>query len=372
MTKTSRTPKAITYTLLALCAVYAAIKCAPTLYDFWINTAPNELGDLRDRFREFHFFKQGLDPKKQDPLLGYPAWSYLMSGIWAWPKSFTTAKLLFMGLQTASALLVFGHLKRTLATSTLELILITFACTPIYVLNDLLSWGNYGLIQGCFFYFAMMGFSYTTRAASLFGSVIKPQIGLAVWITSALRKDWKAISIASASAVALQIAASKILGHSSIASFFETLSGGFGGKLDNFYSTGNYGFLSNLTQSGHISPMASTAICYLCWTVATGAIVKIANSRISIFVLCSGIFPLFSYHRTHDLILIWPALIIICVTSIRREGLIRFFWIPVIAWAFTFRENQPIPSILFMLITWLWHWRVEANAAKDVKVQMKS
>jgi len=282
-----------------------------------------------------------------------------MSGIWAWPKSFEAAKLLFLGLQTLSIALVFRHLRSTLSIPTLKLAIISAACMPIHVFIDLLGWGNYGLLQGCFFYLAMTGASYKTRGASLFGSILKPQIGLAAWITSLWRKDWKAISIAILASVILQITASQVLRRSSISSFFETLSGGFGGQLDNFYSTGNYGLLSNLTQAEQISPMVATAICYLCWTIATGLIFKINRSAIGRFILCAGVFPLFSYHRTHDLILIWPALIIICATSLQQTGLRRFFWIPVIVWAFTFRENQPIPSILFMLITWVWHWKIQ-------------
>ena len=114
MIEAKRAERLATFAALGIAATYAIASILPTFVDFWIQTAPHELGDLRDRFREFNFFAQGLDPKKQDPLLGYPAWSYLMSGIWAWPKSFEAAKLLFLGLQTLSIVLVFRHLRSTL------------------------------------------------------------------------------------------------------------------------------------------------------------------------------------------------------------------------------------------------------------------
>jgi hypothetical protein len=88
------------FVVLSGVAIFVLWKVSLSLGYFWF--FPNSetlLGDLRDRYREFHFFSKGLDPKLQDPLLGYPAWSYLMAGIWAWPERFDQAKLLFLAIQ---------------------------------------------------------------------------------------------------------------------------------------------------------------------------------------------------------------------------------------------------------------------------------
>lgn len=127
-------------------------KISISLGYFWL--FPNSetlLGDLRDRYREFHFFSEGLDPKIQDPLLGYPAWSYLMAGFWAWPKSFDQAKFLFLAIQAVVMVVVGRDLMARLHLGPWAMILVALAAAPIYVLLDLLGLGNYGIIEGAFF-----------------------------------------------------------------------------------------------------------------------------------------------------------------------------------------------------------------------------
>lgn len=135
-------------------AVFVLWKVSLSLGYFWF--FPNSetlLGDLRGRYREFHFFSQGLDPKLQDPLLGYPAWSYLMAGIWAWPERFDQAKLLFLAIQSVALAVVGYDLMGRLRLGLPAMILVAVASAPVYVLLDLLGLGNYGIIEAAFFYF---------------------------------------------------------------------------------------------------------------------------------------------------------------------------------------------------------------------------
>ena len=346
-------------------AIFVLWKVSLSLGYFWF--FPNSetlLGDLRDRYREFHFFSQGLDPKLQDPLLGYPAWSYLMAGIWAWPERFDQAKLLFLAIQSVALVVVGYDLMGRLRLGLPAMILVAVASAPVYVLLDLLGLGNYGIIEAAFFYFSMVGRLPAVRGLALVGSILKPQTGFAVWIAAIGRRDWRVVGVSGGLVLLLLAIASKVLGQSSVGSFFMTMQGGFGGRLDNFYSTGNYGFLSNVVQAGWIAPASAVAICYLLLALCLGIVFKVVLDPLARYVFAAALFPLLTYHRTHDLILIWPVLIILVVSSFRLDGWKGWFWLAPMAWALTFHENQPVPALLFlaMVLIW-WHWLFRGSAA---------
>ena len=198
-------------------AVFVLWKVSLSLGYFWF--FPNSetlLGDLRDRYREFHFFSQGLDPKLQDPLLGYPAWSYLMAGIWAWPERFDQAKLLFLAIQSVALVVVGYDLMGRLRLGLPAMILVAVASAPVYVLLDLLGLGNYGIIEAAFFYFSMVGRLPAVRGLALVGSILKPQTGFAVWIAAIGRRDWRVVGVSGGLVLLLLAIASKVLGQSSV------------------------------------------------------------------------------------------------------------------------------------------------------------
>lgn len=340
---------------LTIVSIYVIWKISFTISEFWIFPSSEALlGDLQDRYREFHFFVKGLDPKLQDSLLGYPAWSYLMAGLWAWPKSFHLAKLLFFSIQLAAVLLVGLSLKSRLRLTVQEMILIGLASVPIYVLLDLLSWGIYGIVEATAFYFSIIASTSVVRVWGLVGAILKPQTGLAAWIAALLRRDWSVICASGIVVIMLMAIASKILGESSIVSFLLTMKGGFDGRLDHFYSTGNYGFLSNAVQAELISPAYAVGICYLLFTGSLAIAFRYVNDSLARYVFAAALFPLFTYHRTHDLILVWPALIITVASSFRLNCRRGWFWVAPIAWSQTFRENQPLPALLFLAIVLIW------------------
>jgi hypothetical protein len=356
------------FALLGVVAIFVIWKVSTSLGHFWFFPDSEALlGDLRDRYREFHFFSKGLDPKAQDPLLGYPAWSYLMAGFWAWPESFDRAKFLFLAIQAVAMAVVGYDLMERLRLGLPAMILVALASAPIYVLLDLLGLGNYGIIEAAFFYFSMLGRSPAVRGLALVGSILKPQTGLAVWLAALGRRDWRVIGVSGGVVVLLLAIASKVLGQSSVGSFFMTMQGGFGGRLDHFYSTGNYGCLSNAVQAGWITPAVAVAICYLLLAVSLGLVFKYVFDPMARYVFAAALFPLFTYHRTHDLILIWPVLIILVVSSFRQDGWKGWFWIAPLAWSLTFHENQPVPVLLFfaMVLIW-WHWLLRGSTANSV------
>ena len=350
---------------LGVVAVFVVWQCSLSLGHFWFfPDSETLLGDLRDRYREFHFFSRGLDPKIQDPLLGYPAWSYLMAGSWAWPDSFDRAKVLFLTIQSVAMAVVGWDLMRRLGLGWPAMLLVAFAAAPLYVLLDLLGLGNYGIVEGAFFYFSMVARSSSVRVGALVGAILKPQTGFAVWLAALGRRDWRVVGVSGGLVLLLLAIASKVMGQSSVSSFFVTMQGGFGGKLDHFYSTGNYGFLSNAVQAGWIAPAIAVALCYLLLAISFLIVFRVVLDPLARYAFAAALFPLLTYHRTHDLILIWPALIILVVTSFRLEGWRGWFWLAPIAWAQTFHENQPVPALIFfvMVLIW-WHWLFRAPSS---------
>ena len=356
----------IKYFLLFGVAAYVSLKIFSALHFYWLAPSSADLlGDLRDRYREFHYFARGLDPKTQDPLLGYPAWSYLMAGIWAWPKTFNASKYLFLFIQALAACLVFLDLKCRFGIRLSELIVISFAVAPLHLVLDLIGWGNYGIIQASAFYFSMLGFSSFLRGLGLLASILKPQTGLAAWVAALARGDWKVVGFSSVAVFIVIVAASRVMGESSVGSFFATMNGGFGRKLDHFYSTGNYGFLSNIVQAGVVPPGVAVALLYALLLISIILIFKKVEPIEARYVFAAAIFPLFSYHRTHDLVLIWPALIIIALTSMRLSGWKGWLWAPLICWSLTFRENQPVPASLLVIWVCFWWKCLPAGALPD-------
>lgn len=338
-------------------AIFVAWFLVTALLRYWFLPEPNFiLGDLDDRYREFHFFIQGLNPKLQDPELGYPSWSYLIAGIWAFSNDFEVAKWLFFILQIGLVAIV-GHdlfLRLRLKLEGFGFVILSLASCPIFIVADLARWGNYGLIMASCFYFSMLGDGFLIRCLSLVFSVLKPQTGLVLWISAFWRREWRIVLCASSVVFVLLIATSFVLGESPILSFFETMGGGFGNRLDNFYSTGNYGMFSNFVQSGLISPRVAVALCYLLYAILFGVVCSLVFSPIARYAFASALFPLFSYHRTHDLVLIWPVLVVVVATSFPMRGWKGWFWLLPVAWSLTFRENQPIPSLLFLAIVAIW------------------
>ncbi len=277
-----------------------------------------------------------------------------MAGLWAWPESFDRAKFLFLAIQALVMALVGWDLMGRFRLGLVAMILVALAAAPVYVLLDLLGLGNYGLIEGCCFYFSMVGRLPAVRGFALVGAILKPQTGFAVWLAAVGRGDWRVVGLSGGGVLLLLALASKVLGQSSIGSFFMTMQGGFGGKLDHFYSTGNYGFLSNAVQAGWIPPASAVATCYLLLTASIVLVFRAVRDPVARYVFAAALFPLLTYHRTHDLILIWPALIILVVSSFRLDGWKGWFWVAPMAWSLSFHENQPVPALLFLAMVLIW------------------
>lgn len=200
----------------------------------------------------------------------------------------------------------------------------------------------------------MVGRLPAVRGLALVGAILKPQTGFAVWLAALGRRDWRVLGVSEGVVLLLLAIASKVLGQSSVGSFFMTMQGGFGGRLDHFYSTGNYGVFSNAVQAGWIAPAGAVAICYLLLAVSLLVVFKGVLDPVARYVFAAALFPLFTYHRTHDLILIWPALIIIVVSSFRLDGWKGWFWLAPMAWSLTFHENQSVPALLLLAIVLIW------------------
>ena len=114
--------------VVAIVAIFVLWKVSVSLGHFWFfPDSETLLGDLRDRYREFHFFSKGLDPKAQDPLLGYPAWSYLLAALWAWPENFDQAKFLFLAIQSVVMAVVVWDLMARLRLGLPAMILVALA-----------------------------------------------------------------------------------------------------------------------------------------------------------------------------------------------------------------------------------------------------
>jgi hypothetical protein len=197
-------------------------------------------------------------------------------------------------------LVVGWDLMRQLNLGWPAMLLIAFATAPLYVLLDLLGLGNYGIVEGACFYFSMVGRLPAVRVGALVGAILKPQTGFAVWLAALSRRDWRVVGVSGGLVMLLLAIASKVLGQSSLGSFFTTMQGGFGGKLDHFYSTGNYGFLSNAVQAGWIAPAIAVALCHLLLASSLIVVFRVVVDPLARYVFAAALFPLLTYHRTHD------------------------------------------------------------------------
>jgi hypothetical protein len=314
----------------------------------------NLLGDLRDRYQEFWLLIRGIDPKQANPMLGYPLWSYVIAGAWAFPGSFIASKFVFLVVQILLFSAVAVSLKRCSQLGWPLAMLVLAASVPAHIAHDLASWGNYGLVLMACFWFSFVACKPLLRGVSLGIVIVKPQVGIVAWLAALLRVDWPPMLIGGLIFICESLIGAYFLKKEAISYFFSTLSGGFSGRLDHFYSTGNYGIVGNFVQSGLLPTNLVLPILLAVYLLVLAALFKLLVDPVHRYVVTVALFPIFCYHRTHDLMLFLPLLFVLIRDSLRHSGLRSYFYLLPLVWSCSFRETQPIPLLILVLMVAIW------------------
>jgi len=292
--------------------------------------APRLEGDLLDRAQEFTHVVAGLNPTEVSSELGYPMWAYVTASLWFAPLGVESASWIYPVICLFIIIVLFILLFKSCpyCLNTVQKAIVVAGSMPGFALSEQAKFLNYGLVVAgglCLFLFCK---SFLPRVFGLVLAMIKPALCVPAILASFLGKpvDASKVLVASSAVIALEVwIAFRFLGVSepgSILRIFDryiVLSG----PKDEFFVSGDYGILNKIVKVGLIKE----AFAVLLLTAILCAAISYLNSQKNKFkvdpsfiaVISLGFVPIFAFHRSHDLVLIWPALVFIAAFFIAKK-----------------------------------------------------
>jgi hypothetical protein len=284
--------------------------------------APRLEGDLLMRAQEFTYFVAGLNPAEVSSELGYPIWAYVTASLWFAPLGVEFASLIYTMICLFVIIALFVLLFKSCPNclNTAQKAVVVAGSMPGFALGEQAKFLNYGLVVAgglCLFIFCK---SLLPRVLGLVLALIKPALCVPAILASSLGKPIDALKVlvSSGAVIALEIwIGFRFLGVSeprSILKIFDRYIQ-LSGPKDEFFVSGDYGILNKVVKTGLMKEalavlLLSAVLCAVVWYLyCHRSKFKINSSFIAVISL--GFVPIFTFHRSHDLVLIWPALVFI-------------------------------------------------------------
>jgi hypothetical protein len=107
-------------------------------------------------------------------------------------------------------------------------------------------------------------------------------------------------------------------------------------------------------QSGLLPTNLVLPILLAVYLLVLAALFKLLVDPVHRYVVTVALFPIFCYHRTHDLMLFLPLLFVLIRDSLCHSGLRSYFYLLPLVWSCSFRETQPIPLLILVLMVAIW------------------
>lgn len=308
-------------------------------------------GDLLMRSEELRYVLHGVDPATVNADLGYPAWAYITSMLWFLPFGVGNSMNFYLFIQLAILCSVGAFLVARLKSS-LHLkwrLLLLLGAMPWFPVREQANFLNYGIIVLGGLTVFVFSHNLVFKGFGLALALIKPSLCLPAIIVSLFRypnfRSMVTPLIVATSAIAAQAAAALSLysgGVNSLSSIFARYLPG-NTKANPFFVSGDYGVLNKLVKSEIISEQLSMLLLVV-GVVSLLYYLKYCspnrlNDDLDFQILSFGLIPLFTFHRSHDLIVVWPAiyLMLLRVCEMGRDK--QILVVPIILFAIYYRGS---------------------------------
>lgn len=319
-------------------------------------------GDLALRLEEAQAFTARTDPIDVDPKLGYPIWAYVTT----WPLFLIPSQrlivLAFVALQILCLAVTTAIICRANNVNGLRIshhILIIVACMPWFALRYQAKYMNYGIIV----LMGLVAFAYcdrpVLRISGLTVALIKPALCVPALLLSPWLHGLKAMIIGIAVIISESLFASIWLQDKLWPSILKPLVRYVpeqDGDLKEWFLSGDYGILTKLVRSNYISERSATMLLIAILAIAILLIARHKNlTRKNAATLAFIVIPLVSFHRYHDILLIWPGLAGVAFDFLQAQDARRYFSLAPILWAIHYNGagTGSLYSLAAILIAWV-------------------
>jgi hypothetical protein len=230
---------------------------------------------------------------------------------------------------------------------------------PWYALRYQATYMNYGLIIVIGLLLFINSRSIILRTAGIVIAMIKPALCFPVIFLSPWLHGLKIIFFAFAFIIMESIVAATWLHQNiltAIARPFTRYIPVNDSDLSEWFLSGDYGILSKLVRSNLLSERLAviSLLLLMSFIIAIIAKTKFLNSR-NAATLVFLLIPLVSFHRYHDVVLIWPALASIVFDFLSADGWRKWLSTLPLLWALHYQGagSGSLYSIAILLIIWV-------------------
>jgi hypothetical protein len=321
-------------------------------------------GDLALRLEEVQAFTARTDPIDVDPKLGYPIWAYVTT----WPLFLIPSQklivLAFVALQILCLAVTTAIIFRANSVKGLQIsyhILIIAACMPWFALRYQAQYMNYGIIVMT----GLVIFAYCKRPILRIGglaiALIKPALCVPALFLSPWLQGLKAMIMGIAVIISESLFASIWLKDKVWPSITKPLVRYVpeqDGDLKEWFLSGDYGILAKLVRLDYISERSASILLIATLAILIFFIAKYKNlTRKNAATLAFMIIPLVSFHRYHDIVLIWPGLSAVAFDFLQAQDARRYFSLAPILWAIHYNGagTGSLYSLAAILIGWIFY-----------------
>lgn len=280
-------------------------------------------GDLLLRSEELKLVLSGFDPATVNAKYGYPSWAYITSFLWFLPFGIDDSTNLYIFIQLTILCLAGLFLMLNIRSSLppqLRLVILLGAL-PWFPLREQVNFLNYGIIVLAGLLVFVFSKNLVWKGIGLALALIKPSLCIPAIIVSIFRGSnlktiiiplvIACIALVAQAAVALHLYSGGLTSISTVFSRYLPT----GSTSNSYYVSGDYGILNKLVklevlpESLAIMLLIAVMISILYWLQFRNA--DHCVDSIDFQMLSFGLVPLFTFYRSHDLVLIWPALYIV-------------------------------------------------------------
>jgi len=280
-------------------------------------------GDLLLRSEELKLVLSGFDPATVNAKYGYPSWAYVTSFLWFLPFGIDDSTNLYVFIQLIILCLAGLFLMLNIRSSLppqLRLVILLGAL-PWFPLREQVNFLNYGIIVLAGLLVFVFSKNLAWKGIGLALALIKPALCVPAIIVSIFKgSNLKTIIMPLVIAcIALVIQAAVALhlysgGLSSISTVFSRYLPS-GSTSNSYYVSGDYGILNKLVKLD-VLPESLAIMLLIAGMTSILYWLRFRNADrcvdpIDFQMLSFGLVPLFTFYRSHDLVIIWPALYII-------------------------------------------------------------
>lgn len=326
--------------------------------------SPVLLGDLMLRGREYTLVMTGLDPSSVSSELGYPAWAYATASIWFAPFGVAASAWLYpiicLIIVAITCFFLFKSCSKDISPSFAFLIVV--GSMPGFALSEQIKFMNYGIVVMaglCMFIFSR---NFFVRTLGLILALIKPALCVPALVGCWLRKPIAAMHVIVAGflIIACETLMIILLTNGRIDSVFSIFARYVptSGPEDRFFVSGDYGVINKLVKMGIVpESFAIIFLSSLLFLIVAAFWYYLKEYEVDLSftgVIGLGLIPVFTFHRSHDLVVLWPVLALVSSFFLRQLSGSKYFALLVPLFCILYRGSGGGSLYLYLIIILLY------------------